>query len=112
MDETIECDICKKKFNAKDSLWQHKSMAHPIANDIKGRANFKKYFIIVALILIAALISATVYINSLKPGKFDDFAKCLADKGVIVYGNDFCTYTNQQLGFFGKSKKYLNYVRC
>jgi len=107
-----ECDVCSKKFDAKDSLGQHKSMTHPVMNNAKGKINFKKYFIPVALILIIGLISATAYINSLKPGGYDYFAKCLAEKNVIVYGNDFCTYTNQQLGFFGKSKKYLKYVTC
>ncbi len=87
-------------------------MAHPIIEDAKGKVNFKKYFMIAALILIVGLISATVYINSLKPGGYDYFAKCLADKNVVIYGNDFCTYTNQQLSFFGKSRKYLKYITC
>jgi len=30
----------------------------------------------------------------------------------VIYGNDFCQYTNRQLNFFGKSKKYLNYAKC
>ena len=47
-----------------------------------------------------------------KPGEYDRFAKCLTEKGTVIYGNDYCQYTNKQLNFFGKSAKYLNYVKC
>ena len=47
-----------------------------------------------------------------KPGSYDSFAKCLSEKGAVIYGNDFCQYTNKQLNYFGNSKKYLNYVKC
>jgi len=107
-----QCDICNKKFNNQHSLEQHKSMAHIAKKEIKGKTNFKKYFIIIGLILIVGLISATIYIKSSKSGKANEFAQCLSEKNVVVYGNDYCTYTNQNLNFFGSSKKYLNYIKC
>ena len=107
-----ECDICNKKFSNPNSLEQHKSMAHKDNSEGKNKTNFKKYFIIMGLILIAGLLSATIYLKSSKSGKADSFAQCLTEKNVIVYGNDYCTYTNQNLNFFGKSKKYLNYIKC
>ncbi len=107
-----ECDICNKKFNSQASSDQHKSMAHSMTKNVKGKVNFKKYLTIVALILIVGLVSSTIYINSSKPGEADSFAKCLTEKGVVVFGNDYCEYTVQNLNFFGKSKEYLNYVKC
>ncbi|PIN91739.1 hypothetical protein COU61_01845 [Candidatus Pacearchaeota archaeon CG10_big_fil_rev_8_21_14_0_10_35_13] len=50
--------------------------------------------------------------GSNSPGVLDGFATCLSGKGVIVYGNDFCSYTSKQLNLFGKSKGLLNYIRC
>ena len=44
--------------------------------------------------------------------KYDDFVDCLNEKGAVIYGNDYCSYTTNQLGFFGKSKEGLNYVKC
>jgi len=107
-----KCDICNKKMNSQGSLEQHKTMAHPIVKDFKAKINFKKTFSIILLILIVGLVLATSYVKSSQPGESDSFAKCLTDKGVVVFGNDYCTYTAQNLNFFGKSKQYLNYIKC
>ncbi|MBU0957579.1 MAG: hypothetical protein KKF56_02080 [Nanoarchaeota archaeon] len=109
---SFECDVCNKKFNAVESLEQHKSMAHAIKENTKGKINFKKYIYIVGIVLIIGLISGTFYIKSQKTGVLDGFATCLSEKGVVVYGNDGCSYTIQQLNMFGKSEKYLDYKQC
>ena len=45
-----------------------------------------------------------------KPGQYDNFAKCLTEKGAVVYGAiDWCKYTQGQKAMFGNSWKYLNY---
>ena len=54
----------------------------------------------------------TFYVRSQKPGQYDEFAKCLTEKGAVIYGNDFCQYTAKELNWFGNSEKYLNYVKC
>ena len=109
--EEIKCEICNKKFKTSESLAQHKQASH--ANEKKvGKINTKKYFILAALIIAVILISYTFYARANKPGAYDDFAKCLTEKGVVIYGNDFCQYTNKQVNMFGNSKKYLNYVKC
>lgn len=46
------------------------------------------------------------------PGKYDDFAKCLKDKGTIFYGAFWCPHCQNQKKLFGKSQKYLPYVEC
>ena len=62
-----------------------------------------------ALILIVIIVSYSAY-SLTRPGPLDDFAKCLTEKGAVVYGAiDWCHYTQAQKGMFGKSWKYLDY---
>ena len=109
-----KCEICNRNFETKERLEQHNSMKHsPQKRESeKGKINFKKYFIIIALIITIVLIVLSILNYAKRPGQYDDFAKCLTEKGATVYGNDYCQYTAKQLNFFGKSKKYLNYVKC
>ncbi len=108
----IECNLCKKKFELEESLSQHKNAVHKNEAAQTKKPNTKRYLIIFMLIASIAIISYSVYSVSSRPGDYDDFAKCLTEKGAIIYGNDFCSYTTKQLGFFGKSKEYLNYIKC
>jgi hypothetical protein len=44
------------------------------------------------------------------PGKLDSFAKCVHDSGAVIYGAiEWCHFTQEQAGMFGKSFKYVNY---
>jgi glutaredoxin len=45
-------------------------------------------------------------------GKYDDFAKCLADKGVVMYGSEYCGHCAAQKDIFGESFQFVNYVEC
>lgn len=62
-------------------------------------------------ILIGALIGWMIWQQS-APGKLDDFAKCLKEKGAIFYGTFWCPHCQSQKLLFGNSKKYLPYVEC
>ncbi len=111
------CKECNKNFNSEESLNQHNSMKHNMNSEKnekseKDKINFKKYFIITAGVVIIVLIVLSILNYTKKPGEYDDFVKCLTEKGAVIYGNDFCQYTAKQLNFFGKSEKYLNYVKC
>lgn len=108
----IKCNSCNKNFNSEASLSQHNLAKHSSHSRAKTNINYKKYFFIGGIALIIIFSSLTVYSLVKKPGNYDDFAKCLTEKGAVIYGNDFCHYTQNQLGFFGSSKKYLNYVKC
>ena len=70
--------------------------------------NKKIIWAIIIFLIIASGVFLTVK-NATSPGKYDDFAKCLSDNGVVVYGAmDWCEYTQGQKAMFGKSFKYLN----
>ena len=58
-----------------------------------------------ALLIIIALVSVFAF----RPGKYDAFAKCLTEKKVVMYGEDWCPYTQAQKNMFGKSFKYVDY---
>lgn len=70
-----------------------------------------KYYIAVAVIGIVLLATAAYSVYSInKPGPYDSFAKCLTEKGAVMYGAmSWCKYTQGQKAMFGKSFKYINY---
>ena len=39
-------------------------------------------------------------------------AKCLSSKGAVLYGADWCPYTNQQIDSFKDGFQYISYVEC
>ena len=72
--------------------------------------NLKKFSIvagIVILVLGAISLASISYANS--TGPYDKFAKCLRDKGAVMYGATWCHFTAEQKTMFGKSFKYVNY---
>ena len=110
----IACKFCSKDFGSEESMNQHIQAKHGGLGETKksGGKRAKNYFVVIALIAAIALFSYTFYARSQKTGDYDEFAKCLTGKAIVVYGNDFCQYTAKQLNWFGKSEKLLNYVKC
>lgn len=64
---------------------------------------------IASLALFFLVVVSFAYSYFFMPGPYDGFAKCLAQKGMVVYGADSCQYTQEQRAMFGKSFKYLQY---
>ncbi len=104
------CEKCNRDFETEDALKQHNLVKH--VDEKPKKIGLKRYFIfsLIILIILFSVLSISSYMK--KPGEYDNFAKCLTEKGAVIYGNDYCQYTNKQLNFFGKSTKYLNYVKC
>lgn len=88
-----------------------------------------KNYIIGVIILVALVI----IIFSIVPGKepvpstttntisggggttgsaMDEFAKCLTQKGVKMYGASWCSHCANQKAAFGESFQYVDYVEC
>ncbi len=66
---------------------------------------------IIGVLLLAGVV--WLIITPGKPGKLDDFAKCITDtKTVTFYGAFWCPHCQKQKERFGKSAKYLPYVEC
>ena len=58
------------------------------------------------------LITGLFVVNAKTPGKYDEFATCIADSGATFYGTFWCPFCNKQKQSFGKSAKNLPYVEC
>ena len=77
----------------------------------QAKSKKTKYYAIAAVIsvIILAIAAYSVY-SFTKSGPYDSFAKCLSEKGAVMYGAmDWCKYTQAQKAMFGKSFKYVNY---
>lgn len=67
---------------------------------------------IISLIIIIVIAIAAYLIYQQIPGKYDDFAKCLTEKGAKMYGTYWCPHCLNQKKSFGKSWEYINYIEC
>jgi thiol-disulfide isomerase/thioredoxin len=71
----------------------------------------KKYiYIIIGLLVVVGIVF--VIVSPGKSGKYDDFAKCLGEKGAVFYGAFWCTHCQAQKTSFGQSAEHLPYVEC
>jgi len=64
----------------------------------------------VAIVALAGF-SMTGYFSA-PAGRYDNFAKCLTQKGVAMYGAEWCSHCKNQKLMFGDSFKYVTYVEC
>lgn len=74
----------------------------------KKRENKKKLVIYGSIVIVMLILVFGIY-SVKKPGIYDDFAKCLTESGAVMYGENWCQYTNGQKNMFGNSFKYVNY---
>ncbi|HLC47432.1 MAG TPA: hypothetical protein VJI75_06950 [Candidatus Nanoarchaeia archaeon] len=72
---------------------------------------FQRTFI-ASILLIAALALFAAGCGPSGPSRYDDFAKCLTEKGAVMYGTEWCPHCKTQKELFGDSFKYVNYVDC
>jgi len=72
----------------------------------------KSIFFLVAVFLIVAGGVYFLIKEASAPGKLDEFASCLKDKGAVFYGAFWCQHCQNQKAMFGKSAKLLPYVEC
>ncbi len=65
-------------------------------------------------IVIAALLAIFIYIETIPPpaGKYDAFAKCIANTSTTFYGAFWCPHCHDQKAEFGTGAQYLPYVEC
>jgi hypothetical protein len=64
--------------------------------------------------VVFVIIGSLIYLNEKRKSNnptLIDFAKCLSDKGVKMYGASWCTHCNNQKKMFGDAWKYF-YVEC
>lgn len=74
--------------------------------------NNKLSFILKAFAILAVFALGYWLYDSQQPGKYDNFATCLTEKGAKFYGAFWCPHCQAQKALFGKSNKFLPYIEC
>jgi hypothetical protein len=66
------------------------------------------------LIGLSGMLSLFYYVKNLPPpnGKYDAFAKCIANTSTTLYGAFWCPHCIEQKNEFGSAAQYLPYVEC
>ena len=62
-------------------------------------------------LIIFVMISAGCGANN-RDGRYDNFAQCLTDNGVKMYGAYWCPHCANQKELFGDSFDYVDYIEC
>lgn len=68
------------------------------------------YLAAFAVLLVVAAYSIINWVTA--PGSYDDFAECLTEKGIVMYGTDWCPHCKEQKALFGKSFSFVDYRNC
>lgn len=70
--------------------------------------------IIIIVLLIAAFIGGILLFGTggKENPQLDEFAKCLTEKNVKMWGAYWCAHCKNQKKEFGKSWQYIEYVEC
>ena len=103
----------KARQQSKEAQQEHEQRAEQQKHvqDNHPKSKKRKYYTIGAVIsvILLAIVGFSIYSVS-KPGSYDDFAKCLTEKGAVMYGAmDWCKYTQAQKAMFGNSFRHINY---
>lgn len=77
---------------------------------MKKNNQLRNILVFFALIIIGSL--GYTYWQKSQPGKLDEFAQCLGQKGVKFYGAFWCPHCQAQKALFGNSKDKLPYIEC
>ena len=67
------------------------------------------FLLVLIPVVIWGLVSTK---SSVKPGQYDNLAKCLTVSGAKMYGAYWCTHCQSQKRTLGDSFQYVKYVEC
>jgi hypothetical protein len=70
---------------------------------------------VIVLIIVAGLIWGFASFNTEKEvvdESMEVFAKCVADKGLTMYGAEWCGHCANERKAFGDAFKFISYVEC
>lgn len=69
---------------------------------------------IIWILVLALLVGGVVWLVRTpgKPGKYDEFASCIAESGAKYYGAFWCPNCKNQEAMFGRSARLLPRIEC
>lgn len=68
-------------------------------------------FIVTLILLVGGLILVTRK-PAVSGANLDEFAKCLSQQGMVMYGAYWCSHCQNIKKLFASSFQYINYVEC
>ncbi|MBI4087920.1 hypothetical protein HY418_00880 [Candidatus Kaiserbacteria bacterium] len=71
-----------------------------------------KYFVIAGLCIAAVVAAYLLFPRQQTNGRLDEFAQCLAEKNITMYGAEWCPHCQSEKKAFGSSFKYVLHVEC
>lgn len=74
--------------------------------------SMKKYFFSAIFIAVAGSAIWWRSARTIAPNPLNAFAQCLAERGVTMYGADWCPHCQSEKKAFGSAFKYVPYVEC
>lgn len=98
----------KQYVPKQDDHQEHQQREEKFTLEKQRKEKRKVKILAISFVVFLIIGSLTAY-SLMSPGKYDNFAKCLTEKGAVMYGENWCQYTQAQKGMFGKSFKYINY---
>tara|TARA_Y100000310_G_C20606724_1_gene775882 strand:+ start:273 stop:662 length:390 start_codon:yes stop_codon:yes gene_type:complete len=72
----------------------------------------KKLILLFGIILTVIISSCTSQQTTTVSGELDDFAKCLNEKGLKMYGSYTCAICKKQRELFGPSFELVGEIEC
>lgn len=70
-------------------------------------------FVAIIFGLVALIIAGVLIFAPRRPAvNLDEFAKCLAQKGAVMYGAYWCSVCKKEKEAFGDSFRFVSYVEC
>ncbi|PIZ82571.1 hypothetical protein COX97_04050 [Candidatus Pacearchaeota archaeon CG_4_10_14_0_2_um_filter_05_32_18] len=114
----FKCEKCEREFSSKEALEMHNNSKHYGATkglkklDSVNKKKIRNWAIFIVVILVIVGVAYFMAFRPETPGRYDDFAKCLTNNNVTMYGAWWCPHCKDQKELFGKSWQYVNYVEC
>lgn len=112
--DVIKCEICNKEFNSQEALAMHNSAKH--SKEEKPKKSRKSLFFVIGGVLLVLAVIIGYFLmkggSAAQPGQYDQFAQYLTDRGVIMYGTEWCAHCKNQKELFGSSFQYINFIDC
>lgn len=80
--------------------------------DVEKKRRIKRVILWTIVLLAGIVLIFFIYKQVTGPGKYDQFAQCMTQNGMTMYGTDWCPHCQRQKQLFGKSFAYVHYVNC
>ncbi len=83
-------------------------------NKTKNKSLNSSYLIIGIVIFLAIIIWLIIRKenNSVSSSEIDNFARCLTEKGAIMYGTFWCPHCAKTKKKFGEAFNFIHYIEC